>query len=160
MRKGFSNIILIILVVIIAGILGYLTFSQLGLGSLPNSSTKAIPTYTPTISPIPSSTPISDSNSNTISVLLGQQFTLKQGQVAKISSTGMEVEIKEFVNSPCPKNAACIWSGLGVNIEFRYSGKVQKGVVVESKTQSFGYQTTIIKTDYATYAILVVEKIK
>ena len=90
-------------------------------------------------------------------VSLEQQFTLKKGQVAKIVATGLEVEIKAFFNSPCPKGAQCFWSGVGIEFEYRLNGQKQKGI---NLVQVFGYQTTIVKTDYETYADIVVGTIK
>ena len=94
---------------------------------------------------------------NTVSVSLGQHFTLKKWQVAKIANTGLEVEIVAFFNSPCPAGAQCFWSGVGVAIECRLNGQVQKGF---DRVRAFGYQTTVVNTDHETYANLVVEKMK
>jgi hypothetical protein len=112
-----------------------------------------IPTSIP--EPIPTPNPTQKPSNKTITTSLGQQFTLKQGQTAKISSIGLEVEITEFYNSPC--TGQCVWSGVGLGFEYRLNGEVQKGITL---VQAFGYQTTIIKTDYETYANLIVEKIK
>jgi len=87
---------------------------------------------------------------------LGEPFTLGLNQVATITDTGLEVEITGFINSPCPKGAQCIWSGVGIDFTYRLNGKVEKGV---NLTEAFGYQVVIGETDYETYANLTVEKI-
>ena len=135
-QKGFSNIVFIILVVILVGTAGYLVFNQ-------GNSVPA---------PVPSPIPASGSKNNTVS--LREQFTLKKGQVAKIADTGLEVGITAFYNSPCPAGVECFWSGVGIEFEYRFNGQVQKGI---NLVQAFGYQTTIVKTDYEIYANLVVE---
>jgi len=130
-QKGFANIVLVVLVIILAGVAGYFTFNQ--------KSSSPVPTLSP------------------ITVSLGQQFTLKKDWVAKIADTGLEVEITAFFNSPCPAKVQCVWSGVGIGFEYRFNGEVQKGIDL---VQAFGYQTTIIKTDHEIYADLVVEKMK
>lgn len=140
-QKGFANIVLIVLVVILVGTVGYLAFNQ-------KSSTS-----TPT--PLP--TPVPGPKNNTVSISLGQQFTLKKAQVAKIADTGLGIEITAFYNSPCPAGVQCVWSGVGIGFEYRFNGQVQKGI---NLVQAFGYQTTIVKTDHETYANLVVEEMK
>ncbi len=134
-NKRFKKIVFVTLVVILVGVVGYFTFNQ------KNS--------TPTPEPGP--------ENKIISTALGQQFNLKKGQIAKIGDTGLEVEITEFYNSPCPEGAQCIWSGVGIALEYRFSGQVQKGIDL---VQAFGYQTTIVKTDHETYADLTVENMK
>ena len=94
---------------------------------------------------------------NTVSVSLGQQFTLKKDQVAKIVDTSLEVEITAFYNSPCPTGVQCIWSGVGIGFEYRFNGQAQNGI---NLVQVFGYQTTIVGTNHETYANLIVEKMK
>lgn len=103
-------------------------------------------------------TPISNSTSTpptTTQPKLGEQFTLHKGEVIQIGDTGLAVTIINFYNSPCPAGAQCIWSGLGVELEYRLNGQIEKGM---NLAQAFGYQTTIVKTDYQTYADLVVNK--
>ena len=82
-------------------------------------------------------------------------FRSKQGQTAKITNTGLEIEITAFYNNPC--KGVCVWSGVGIGFEYRFNGEIQKGI---NLVQAFGYQTTIVKTDHETYANLVVEKMK
>jgi len=131
-QKRVVNIILVIIIIFFAGAVGYLVFNN----------QKA-------------SAPVTTNNSLTVS--LGQQFGLKKNQFVKIANTGLEIGIIEFYNSPCPKDAQCFWSGVGIEFEYHFNGEVQKGIDL---VQVFGYQTTIVKTDNETYANLVVEKMK
>jgi hypothetical protein len=92
-----------------------------------------------------------------LTVRPGVEFTLRQNQIARMEGNDLEIEIVEFYNSPCPPELQCFWSGLGVGLEYRSGGEVRKGVDL---TQAFGYQTTILDTDYESYADLVMEKIQ
>jgi hypothetical protein len=96
-------------------------------------------------------------NNRTLRVSLGEEFVLHSGQSAKIKKTGLGIKITRFIYSPCPKNARCIWSGLGVVLEYQYKGEAKKGI---NLARAFGYQTTIMKTDYKTFARLKIEKIR
>ena len=158
-QKGFANIALIIFLVILAGTVGFLALNQRS--SIPTPTPSPTPSPTPVQIPPPTPTPSSGSISvpenNTALVSLGQQFTLKKGQVAKIADTDLEVEITEFYNSPCPTGTQCFWAGVGIAFEYRFNGRVQKGIDL---VRAFGYQTTVVGTDHETYANLVVEKMK
>ncbi len=114
---------------------------------LPLSTVKAL---------TPFSAPESKAKNNFISVSLGQPFTLKKAQVAKMADTGLEVEVKAFYNNPCPEGRQCMWSGIGIDFEYRLNGQVQKGLDL---VQAFGYKITLLKSDYETYANLKLEKI-
>ena len=127
-----------IIVAILVGIAGYFIFNQ-----------KSFPAPIPAPAPEPQTDPIT--------ISLGKEFTLSKNQVAKIADTGLEIKIIQFYNSPCPKGAQCIWSGIGVALEYRLNGEVQTGIDL---AQAFGYQAKIVKTDYETYAILIVDKEK
>lgn len=140
-QKRVANTVFIVLVVILAGTVGYLALNQ--------NDTVA--------TPVPSSIPAPAPKNNTVSVSLGQQFTLKKGQVAKIIDAGLEIEIIEFFNSPCPAEVQCVWSGVGIEFEYRFNGQAQKYI---NLVQVFGYQIAIVKTDHETYANLVIEKMK
>ena len=140
-QKGFVNIAIIIGIVVIAGIAGYFVLS-------PQTTTSPTPTPTPT--------PTTNPGSNIITVPLGQEFTLKKGQVAKIANTsGLEIEIRQFFNSPCPAGSQCVWSGVGVAFEARLNGDVMKG---RDALDAFGFHITVAKTDYETYADFTVAR--
>ncbi len=150
-QKGFANIIVIVLVVILAGTAGYFAFHK------KSSISKPIVLPAPSLVPATTTSPTSlpGSKNNAILISLGKQFTLRKGQVAKIPNTGFEMEIIEFFNTPCPTGVACVWSGVGILFEYRLNGNVQKGVDL---IEAFGFHTNVVKTDHETYANLVVEK--
>ncbi len=61
----------------------------------------------------------------------------------------------DFIYSPCPEGAVCIWSGLGVGMEYRLDGQVKTGM---NLVEAFGYRAEILQTDYKTYAKIKVVK--
>lgn len=97
--------------------------------------------------------PISSTSSKPITVSLGAEFTLHEGQTAKVGDTGLEVTVLKFYNSPCPPKGQCIWSGVGVGLQYRLGAETKEGIDL---VRAFGYRTEIIKTDYKTYATLKV----
>jgi hypothetical protein len=157
---GFANILVIVVIVLLTSTVGLLAFSKKSyvptvsslpvVSATPQSTNVPIATVVPTVRPV-----TSPSTSNTVSASLGQQFTLQKGQVASITGTGLEITITNFFNSPCPKEVQCFWSGVGMELEYRLQGKVEKGLDL---TQAFGYQTTIVQTDHETYAALIINK--
>lgn len=86
---------------------------------------------------------------------LGQEFILHENESVSITNENLQIKILNFYNSPCPKGAQCIWSGVGVELEYSQNGQQVKGIDLK---QAFGYETNIIWTDYETYAKLVVKK--
>ena len=98
-----------------------------------------------------------DTSTDTIPVGLEEYFTLREGQFALVTGEDLLVGIAGFIYSPCPEDVQCIWSGLGVELEYRYKGQVEKGI---NLTQAFGYQVEIVDTDYQTFTDLIVTKLK
>lgn len=92
---------------------------------------------------------------NKVSFDLGQEFILHENESASITNENLQVKVTKFYNSPCPKGVQCIWSGVGVELEYSQNGQQVKGIDLK---QAFGYETTILWTDYETYAKLVVKK--
>jgi hypothetical protein len=84
-------------------------------------------------------------------VALGEEFEIRKGQRVGVTGTGFEVEILRFFNQPCPPNVKCVWSGIGIEFEYRKDGQSIRGI---NLVKAFGYKTTIIKSDYESYAIL------
>ncbi|MBI2385793.1 MAG: hypothetical protein HYV14_07235 [Elusimicrobia bacterium] len=84
-------------------------------------------------------------------VELGKEFRLRKGEVAAIAGTKATLRIVKFINSPCPKGAYCVWSGQAVITELTVDGKV-----VDPKAKTYPYDVSVKKSDYRTYAILVV----
>src|SRR3989344_8273333 len=181
-QKGFINITFIIIVVLFASAAAVLIMNQASIseqftigqpnnsaGQQPDDSsepdtttvttTTTAPAPSPEPSPAPTPTPepptptTPEPEKTKLTVSLGQQFTLRKNQVATVASTGLEIEIIQFYNSPCPSGSQCIWSGVGLGFEYRFNGEVKKGI---DMAQVFGHQVTIVKTDHDTYANLVV----
>ena len=88
---------------------------------------------------------------NHFCVKLGEEFELKKDQRVGLLGTNFEIEILAFYNQPCPPNVKCIWSGIGIEFEYRYDGQVKRGI---NLVKAFGYEATVIKSDYESYAIL------
>lgn len=153
-QKGFVNIAIIIGVVIIVGIAGYFVLSQ-------RTTTSPVPTPTPT-SPTstPSTqtqTPTTDSNSSAIVVSLGQEFTLKKGETARVKGLNVFLKVKDFIYSPCPKGSQCIWSGLAVVYELTVDGKAYNAPMGNLPPET-PYNVLVKNTDYKTYATFIIEK--
>ncbi len=89
------------------------------------------------------------------SVRLGDEFMLKENQGVRLENTGFEVKILRFFNSPCPPHVECVWSGIGIEFEYRYEGQVKRGI---NLAKAFGYKTIIIRSDYESYAVLRIER--
>lgn len=89
------------------------------------------------------------------SVGLGDEFILKENQGVRLEGTGFEMKILKFFNSPCPPDAECVWSGVGIAFEYRYNGRVKRGI---NLVKAFGYKTIIIRSDYESYAVLKIER--
>jgi hypothetical protein len=88
-------------------------------------------------------------------VKLGEEFELKKDQRVGLLGTNFKIKILTFYNQPCPPNVKCIWSGIGIEFEYRYDGQVKRGI---NLVKAFGYKTTVIKSDYESYAILKIMK--
>lgn len=80
---------------------------------------------------------------------LNEEVVLKKGESALITDENIKITITGFINSPCPKGVECIWEGLAVLYDVYVDDK--KLDVNESK-----YMIEIIKSDYKTYAKLMV----
>ena len=88
-----------------------------------------------------------------VSVALGQEFRLEKGGVARIARSRDSIRITGFVNSPCPKGAMCVWSGLAVLTELTVNGKV-----LPQGSKDSPYDVTVNDSDYRSYALLVVDR--
>ena len=65
---------------------------------------------------------------NRLFIGLEEEFTLHKGETAELKGACLEIEIKRFFNQPCPPNVQCVWSGVGIEFEYRCDKKVQKGI--------------------------------
>ncbi len=144
-QSGFIGILFVILMIV--GIADYLVVTKRSLAPVQISPS------TESANPLPSPPPAHVLKNEP--VLLKEQFTAKKNQLISVANTDLQIRITNFYNSPCPANAECFWSGVGVELEYIQNGKSQKGM---NLLEAFGYHTTIIKTDYETYADLIVER--
>jgi hypothetical protein len=81
----------------------------------------------------------------------GESFELKKGQIAGLKGTGFELQILRFFNQPCPPNVKCVWSGIGIEFEYRNNGQSVRGI---NLVKAFGYKTTIVRSDYESFAVV------
>jgi hypothetical protein len=95
------------------------------------------------------------SSSDHFSLALCEEFEIKEGQRVGVIGTGFEVEILKFFNQPCPPNVMCVWSGVGIGFQYWNEGQSLTGI---NLVKAFGYKTTIIKSDYESYAVLRISK--
>lgn len=95
----------------------------------------------------------------------GQSFKLTPGEAIHIERAGIMLRLKSLIYSPCPRGARCVWSGMGVMIEFRRGdGPVEKklmptilGVAPYSyKPKGRRYSIFLEKTDLKTFAVFAV----
>lgn len=89
----------------------------------------------------------------TVPVELGEEFRLKKGEVAAIAGTKATLRIVRFIDSPCPKGARCVWSGLAVITELTVDGKV-----IDPKAKDSPYDVLVKDSDYKSWAQLVVDE--
>jgi uncharacterized protein YydD (DUF2326 family) len=89
------------------------------------------------------------------SVRPGDEFTLKENQRVRLEGTGFELKILRFFNSPCPPDVECVWSGIGIEFEYRYDGQVKRGI---NLVKAFGYKIIILRSDYESSAVLRIER--
>lgn len=87
----------------------------------------------------------------TVPVELGKEFRLRKGEVAAIAGSAATLRIVRFINSPCPKYARCVWSGMAVITELTVDGKV-----VDLRAKDAPYAVLVKDSDYRTYAALIV----
>ena len=85
----------------------------------------------------------------------GESFELKKGQIVVLKGTGFELEILRFFNQPCPPNVKCVWSGVGIEFEYRSNGQSVRGI---NLVKAFGYKTTIVRSNYESFAVLKITK--
>lgn len=92
-----------------------------------------------------------------LSVGLEEKFELRRGQSAALAGSGLEIEILKFFNRPCPPNVRCVWSGIGIEFEYRISAQSRRGI---NLVRAFGYKVSVIESDYESYAVLKISQDK
>ena len=77
--------------------------------------------------------------SNEVKVRLGEEFSLKSGQVAVISDENLKIEFVEVTgDSRCPKGVTCIWEGrVSCLAEITYRGSLDSLVLTEPGLTNF-----------------------
>ena len=153
-QKGFIHILVIIGIAVIAGLAGYFVLSQ---RTTPSPARTLPPTLPPSTSVTPTQTPITDSESSRVMVSLGEEFTLKKGETARVKDLNVFLKVKDFIYSPCPRGAQCLWSGLAVVYELTVDGIVY-GSSLDNPPRDAPYDVLVKKTDYKTYATFVINK--
>lgn len=96
-----------------------------------------------------------------IYISLGEEFKLKKEQVAILGDNLLEIRILDFIYSPCPEGAQCIWSGLGIIFEFTNANgeKITQMTSTFLINNTFGFKIEVKDSDYNTYAILKVKEV-
>lgn len=95
------------------------------------------------------------SNLNNITVNLGESVTLHQNQTIQIKNKNVSVKITNFINDTCPSGAECIWSGQSVEYEIDANGHKYTATSL-SKTNDSNYDIETVKSDYKTYADIII----
>jgi len=152
-QKGFINIAVIIGVIVVAGIAGYFLLNQ----RTPSPNPTPTPTSPASTSTTPTQIPTTETSSSAKMISLGEEFTLKKGETARIKNLNVFLKVKDFIYSPCPKGAQCFWSGLAVVYELTVDGKVY-GSSFDNPPREAPYDVLVKKTDYKTYATFVINK--
>lgn len=90
-------------------------------------------------------------NDQVIEAFLDSSFVLHEGQSAFFRKENLSLKILKFYNSPCPKGANCIWSGVGVEMECIRNRDTIRGIDLNS---AFGYRIHILETDHEKFVKL------
>ncbi len=85
---------------------------------------------------------------------LAEEFRLKKNQAAKLDGGRAVLWIESFINSPCPKNARCIWSGQDVIWMLEVDGKPEPRPAPSTSP----YLVEVKKSDYKSWARFIVTK--
>ena len=88
-------------------------------------------------------------------LMFGDSVTLGQGETADYVGD-VSVTVTDFIYSPCPDGAQCIWSGLAVIYELRVGDTVYSSSATGSAPQDAPYAVEVLDSDYQTYATLTV----
>ena len=77
--------------------------------------------------------------SNEVKVRLGEEFSLKSGQIAVISDENLKIEFVEVTeDSRCPKGVTCVWEGrVSCLVEITYRESLHSVVLSEPGLTKF-----------------------
>lgn len=87
---------------------------------------------------------------------LDSEITLKKGESVTLGEDNVSLKLTGFINSPCPKGAQCIWSGLSVLYDVTVAGVTYSGS--ERSVLDIPYVITIKDSDYESFAVFVISK--
>lgn len=85
---------------------------------------------------------------------LAKEFRLEKTRAARLDGGRAVLWIESFINSPCPKNARCIWSGQEVIWTLEVDGKPEP----RPASSTSPYAVEVKKSDYKSWARFVVTK--
>jgi hypothetical protein len=85
-----------------------------------------------------------------------REFTLKKGESITLGEDNVSIKLTGFINSPCPKGAQCIWSGLSVLYDIIVDGVTYTGS--DRSVLDIPYVITIKDSDYESFAVFVISK--
>jgi|GEM_PF-4259354 len=88
---------------------------------------------------------------------LGIPFEIKKDEVVSLRNTDFKLKITGFINSPCPKDAKCVWSGTAVLYEVTLGDVVYKGSS-ERADLDIPYNILIKDSDYTSYAKVIINE--
>lgn len=87
---------------------------------------------------------------------LDSEFTLKKGENITLDEEDLSLKLTGFINSPCPKGAQCIWSGLSVLYDVIVHGVTYSGS--DRAVLDIPYVITVKDSDYESFAVFVISK--
>ena len=90
-------------------------------------------------------------------VSLGEEFTLKKGETASILEMNVLLKVTDFIYSPCPEGAQCVWSGLGVAYELTIDGETYNSSTGNTPREA-PLDVLIVNSDYKTFATFIIDK--
>jgi hypothetical protein len=88
-------------------------------------------------------------------VNLGEEFTLRKSETARVKNLNVFIKIIDFTNSPCPAGTQCFWSGQAVNYELKVDGKIYISAGQNPLLET-PYDITVKDSDYKTYTKLII----
>lgn len=86
---------------------------------------------------------------------LGESFRLTKGDSATIKGTELTIKVTGFINSPCPENAVCVWSGQAVEYDVTYKNELLPN---NFDRNTLPYNIHWPTSDYKTWAEFTVTK--
>jgi hypothetical protein len=69
------------------------------------------------------------------SVVLGQEFTIKNGKEAVVRGEKLSIKVQAVSDSRCPSGATCIWAGNG-EVVIKVAKKNKKQVIAKLNTST------------------------